>query len=351
MAAWFAGSQEGAADVQIRFATFDGRTGQWSQERVLVTREATEQAVHKPIRKLGNPVIAYSPERRLWLFYVSVSVGGWAGSAINAMYSDDLGKTWSPPRQLVTTPFLNLSTLVRSAPVFHEGGSIGLPIYHEFLGKFAEYLFLGPDGQVLDKARMGKGNDSLQPTIVAQSGKEAVALIRYAGEGVRRVMASRTTDAGRNWSEQVPLEPSNPNSSLAAVGRPNGKILVALNDLDRGRYRLTLYETDAKLQDWRLLEHIDESPDPWGDPVRPEVFSARIAAAWRAVDAQQLRRLGPQFLADVREHMCNADQCRFDYEYPYLVRDAAGVYHLVYSWNDTFIKHVSFTDTWVEARE
>ncbi|WP_206323709.1 exo-alpha-sialidase, partial [Pseudomonas viridiflava] len=95
----------------------------------------------KYIRKLGNPVIALAPDKRLWLFYVSVSVGGWAGSTVNAMVSSDMGANWSPPRQLVTSPFLNISTLVRAAPVFHADGSIGLPVYHEFLGKFAEYLY------------------------------------------------------------------------------------------------------------------------------------------------------------------------------------------------------------------
>jgi predicted neuraminidase len=48
--------------------------------------------------------------------------------------------------------------------------------------------------------------------------------------------------------------------------------------------------------------------------------------------------------------MCESGQCRFEYEYPYFARDAAGAYHLVYSWNDTFIKHVSFSDAWVEGQ-
>lgn len=351
MAVWFAGTREGSADVQIRAAQFDARARQWLPERVLATRIGTEQAVQKNIRKLGNPVIALSPDNRLWLFYVSVSVGGWAGSAINAMHSDDLGLTWSQPRQLVTTPFLNLSTLVRGAPVFHRDGSIGLPVYHEFMGKFAEYLYLNRDGEVLDKFRISKGKHSLQPTVVAQDGRQAIALLRYAGEEHHRVLASRTTDAGRTWSEPQPVEPSNPNSSLAAVGRANDHLLVAMNDLEDGRFRLTLYETDTQLRNWRLVSQIDESPDPWGDPVAPEVFRALIGETWDAVGAPQRPALEQNFLASVSQRMCESGQCRFEYEYPYFARDAAGVYHLVYSWNDTFIKHVSFTDAWVEGKK
>ncbi len=140
LSVWFAGSREGAADVQIRGAHFDVSEETWQDEFVLATRESTQQGLSRYVRKLGNPVVALAPDQRLWLFYVSVSIGGWGGSAINAMHSEDMGETWSEPRRLVTSPFFNISTLVRGAPVFHDDGSIGLPVYHEFIGKFAEYL-------------------------------------------------------------------------------------------------------------------------------------------------------------------------------------------------------------------
>ena len=217
MAVWFAGSREGAADVQVRGARYDTETAEWGDELVLATRESTQSATQKYIRKLGNPVIALAPDNRLWLFYVSVSVGGWAGSAINAMYSDDLGKNWSAPQQLITTPFLNISTLVRNAPIFHQDGTIGLPVYHEFLGKFAEYLYISPTGSVIDKSRISRGKHSLQPTVVPMDERNAVAMLRYAGDTFHKVLASRTEDAGQTWSEPYPLDPANPNSSLAAV--------------------------------------------------------------------------------------------------------------------------------------
>ncbi|KPY38672.1 BNR/Asp-box repeat protein [Pseudomonas syringae pv. rhaphiolepidis] len=157
MSVWFAGSREGAGDVEIRTSRFDASNGEWGGEQVLATRASTQSGTGKYIRKLGNPVIALAPDNRLWLFYVSVSVGGWAGSTVNAMVSSDMGASWSPPWQLVTSPFLNISTLVRGAPVFHTDGSIGLPVYHEFLGKFAEYLYLSADGEVIDKFRISRG--------------------------------------------------------------------------------------------------------------------------------------------------------------------------------------------------
>ncbi|MBF4560380.1 exo-alpha-sialidase [Pseudomonas sp. p50] len=350
MSVWFAGTREGAADVQVRSAVFNATTGEWGAERVLATRDSTQQGTRKYIRKLGNPVVALAPDNRLWLFYVSVSMGGWAGSAVNVMVSDDFGENWSAPRQLITSPFLNISTLVRSAPVFHADGSIGLPVYHEFLGKFAEYLYLSPDGNVIDKYRISRGNNSLQPTVVPLDGQRGIALLRYAGETHHRVLATRTEDAGQTWSEPYPLDPSNPNSSLAAVATPEHGLLVALNDLQEGRFKLSLYGTDAKMNDWRSVRDLDKSPDPLGNPFSPQAYKEIIGHEFRDSSGALRQPLEAQFLSNLDTRVCTSRGCEFEYEYPYFIRSPDGMYHLVYSWNNTFIKHVTFNDAWLSER-
>lgn len=350
MAVWFAGSREGAADVQVRSARFDARSGEWGAEQVLATRESTRDGTGRYIRKLGNPVIALGPDQRLWMFYVSVSVGGWATSAINLMVSDDLGRSWSAPRQLVTSPFFNISTLVRAAPVFHADGSIGLPVYHEFMGKFAEYLYLSADGAVIDKFRISRGKHSLQPTIVPLDERRAVAMLRYAGDTHHKVLASRTEDAGQTWSEPYPLQPSNPNSSLAAVGTDHQGLLVALNDLQDGRFKLSLYGTDAGLSQWRPLVELDQSPDPLGQPFSHEAYKDIIGEGFRASSGARRLPLEQRFLSNLDYRVCKPQGCDFEYEYPYFSRGADGLYHLVYSWNNTFIKHVSFNAAWLAER-
>lgn len=350
MAVWFAGSREGAADVQVRGSRYDAQEAEWGEEVVLATRESTESATQKHIRKLGNPVIALAPDNRLWLFYVSVSIGGWAGSAINAMYSDDLGENWSAPKQLITTPFLNISTLVRNAPVFHRDGTIGLPVYHEFLGKFAEYLYISPAGVVVDKTRISRGKHSLQPTIVPMDEHNAVAMLRYAGDTHHKVLASRTEDAGQTWSEPYPVDPANPNSSLAAVATPDHGLLVALNDLEDGRFRLRLMGTDSGLDLWKPVIDLDESPDPDGNPFSLEVYREIIGDKFLRSSGPRRESLVDEFLANLDQRVCKDHGCDFEYEYPYFIKSGDGLYHLVYSWNNTFIKHVSFNDAWLEEQ-
>ena len=350
MSAWFSGTREGAADVQIRGARFDAASGEWSDEMVLATREMTRQSVGKPIRKLGNPVIALAPDDRLWLFYVSVSLGGWAGSAINVMVSEDLGVTWSQPRQLITSPFINISTLVRSAPVFHAAGSMGLPVYHEFLGKFPEYLYLDADARVVDKFRMADGDTSLQPTVVTLDDRRAIALLRYAGrEG--HVLATLTDDAGQTWSEERAVEPWNPNSSLAAVRSHRDTLLVAQNNLADGRFRLTLDEANFDLNIWSLVKTMDESTDVNGHSIPLEQYLPLMREQFVEASGEQRRVLLDEYIELFEGRVCRHGMCDFEYEYPYMIRSDDGRFHLVYSWNNSFIKHVTFNRAWVEAQK
>lgn len=351
LSVWFAGTREGAADVQIRAARFNASKGEWSDEEVLATRELTRAAVGKPIRKLGNPVIARAPDERLWLFYVSVSLGGWAGSAINVMVSEDQGITWSAPRQLITSPFVNISTLVRSAPVFHQDGSIGLPVYHEFLGKFPEYLYLNADGRVVDKFRMADGANSLQPTVVPLDERNAIALLRYAGKERGHVLATVTADAGQTWSEERPVAPWNPNSSLAAVRSHRDTLLVAQNNLADGRFRLTLDEASFSLGTWSLINTIDESTDAEGDPIPLETYEPLLREKFLEASGPKRQMLLDEYMQLMEGRVCRRGLCNFDYEYPYLIRAEDGRFHMVYSWNNSFIKHVTFNRAWLEAQK
>lgn len=350
LSVWFAGTREGAADVQIRAARFDAAKGEWSDEEVLATRELTRAAVGKPIRKLGNPVIARAPDERLWLFYVSVSLGGWAGSAINVMVSEDQGISWSAPRQLITSPFINISTLVRSAPVFHQDGSIGLPVYHEFLGKFPEYLYLDADGKVVDKFRMADGTHSLQPTVVPLDDRRAIALLRYAGNDKGHVLATVTADAGQTWSEEHAVDPWNPNSSLAAVRSHRDTLLVVQNNLADGRFRLTLDEASFSLSNWSLINTIDESTDAEGDPIPLETYGPLLREKFLEASGPKRQLLLDEYMQLMEGRVCRRGLCNFDYEYPYLIRSDDGRFHMVYSWNNSFIKHVTFNRAWLEAQ-
>ncbi len=349
LAVWFEGSREGAADVQIMQSRFVAAENRWTEPTVLINRESTARGVGRYIRKLGNPVAARDANGKVFVFFVSVSVGGWAGSAINWIASTDDAKTWSAPKRLITTPFFNISTLVRNPPVLHENGVIGLPVYHEFLGKFPEYLLISDAGRVIDKIRMNRGTESLQPSIAPIDSDTAMAVLRYAGDGLPRALGQITSNRGAQWPKPQALAIANPNSSLASVatGLVEWPLLVVANDTEDDRYRLRMYVTDASMSQWKMIYAPDASPNEDGKLYNIEADPDYIKNLMSKVSASAM----DDAALVVKNRVCrDGKSCELQYEYPTLIRASNGHYHLVYAWNDMLIKHVVFDQAWLEKQ-
>jgi len=303
---WYGGTREGASDVAIYTSVYSPVTGSWEPERMLVSREPAERRLQRSLRKLGNPVAGRDAAGRVWLYYVSVSVGGWAGSAINAMVSPDEGETWSAPRRLIASPFFNISTLVKGPPLRLADGTIALPVYHEFLGKFGELLRLDGEGRVVGKTRLSWGTSSLQPVIVPRSENEAVGFMRYAGDPPGRVLMIRTGDAGARWTAPVKTALPNPNSAVASVLLAGGPLVLVFNNAEENREELAL------------------------------ALSADFGDTWRVARSLEGEALPPR--APVPE-----------YSYPWIMQDRSGDVHVLYTWGRSRIKHAVFNRAWLEG--
>ena len=303
---WYGGTREGAADVAIYTSVYSPKDGTWSAERTVMTRELAERSLRRSIRKLGNPVAGRDRSGRLCLFFVSVSVGGWAGSAINLTVSEDEGETWSAPKRLVASPFFNISTLVKGVPLRLSGGTLALPAYHEFLGKFGELLRIDGQGRVVGKTRLSWGESSLQPVIVPRSSTEAVAFMRYAGRPPARILMIRTRDAGAHWTEPVKTALPNPNSAVGSVLLAGGPLALAFNDSEADRETLALALSTDFGDTWRVARRLEAASLPERAPV-PE------------------------------------------YSYPWIMQDRSGDVHVLYTWGRSRIKHVVFNRAWLEG--
>ncbi len=271
-AAWFAGSREGARDVSVWFSLRE-KTG-WTPPRAIVTREGAIADTRAYVRKLGNPVLlADGPRLHLW--FVSAGIGGWAGSSINHTISTDGGQHWSPAVKLATSPFLNLGTLARTGPLALADGGWGLPIYHEFIAKHGEWLRLDSSGAIVEKIRLPADGPQLQPAVAVFDGNRALALLRDAGPGPGRVRAAATADAGHSWLALPPLPVGNPNSSVALVRLPSGKLLLAGNPA-AGRHILELHLSSDEGRTWRKVREVESAtPDPKTEFSYPALYVAR----------------------------------------------------------------------------
>ena len=346
---WFAGSREGAKDVEIHTAVFLPERAVWRRESPVASRASTRKSLQRYIRKLGNPVVGRAANGQIWLFYVSVSVGGWGGSSVTMTTSTDDGKTWTPARRLITTPFFNLSTLVKGTPFLYDDGTLGLPVYHEMIGKFCELLRLDKTGAIIDKQRLSSGKYSLQPVVLAQSNRKAITLMRYAGgQSPKRVIRASTDDAGQRWSHPEKSALSNPDAALSGVVLADGRILIVLNDIESGRDQLSLVTSHDGGVTWKTVIKLEDQTGLPGQPLDRARYLETTGTLARDSDATVPNPADYARAASVQ--MCRGAGCGFEFSYPYLIQARNGEIHLVYTWNRSFIKHVQFNQAWLDQR-
>lgn len=342
---WFAGSREGAPDVVIRTAVFDPSKHSWSPERSIVNRVDTERGLLRYIKKIGNPVAQLAPDGILRLYYVTVSLGGWAGSSITVVTSTDGGATWSQPRRLITSPFINISTLIKGTPFLYRDGTMGLPVYHEFIGKFGELLRIDSRGNILNKQRLSYGKSTLQPVILITSPRHALVLMRRSGNSPKRVIATATDDAGQHWSMPAPTTLDNPDAAISGVVLPDGRMLVVLNNIEDGRDELSLVVSADGGASWKTVYKLEDQHGQPSDPVDFGKISAELA---KATDAGVADASG--YAKSAQRNKCIAQHCDYEFSYPYLIQTSNGDFDLVYTWDRSFIKHVRFNRAWLDQR-
>jgi predicted neuraminidase len=293
LAVWYGGSREGNRDVLLYRSVFDRQTGQWGDVTPLTGPEATQSDLNRYIRKIGNPSLVRDLSRKIWLFYVTVSMGGWSGGSISYRTSTDDGAHFSSAKRLVTSPFFNVSTLVRTAPFLYEDGTIGLPVYHEFIGKFGELLWISPEGTVQDKRRISWGRLGLQPSIVPIDETRGVVFLRSTKE--KQILKSYTEDGGRHWSPIEKTGLPNPNASVMGIQLHDKTMLLAFNNSDTNREDLSLARSVDQGKSWTVI-HRFESPSEKNN----------------------------------------------EFSYPFLIQASDGTIHLLYTWNRKQICHLGF---------
>ncbi|OYY56573.1 MAG: hypothetical protein B7Y55_05455, partial [Polynucleobacter sp. 35-46-207] len=301
---WFAGSREGAPDVVINSSVFDPRAARWSAPTVVMSRVSAEKGLSRYIAKLGNPVPARMADGRMQLFFVTVSIGGWAGSSISSVISDDEGLTWTKPQRLIASPLINLSTLVKSPALHFSDGRLGLPAYHEWIGRFGELLRI-QDGQIIDKRRMSSGRGAIQPVVFVDNAQEASAFFRQTrpSSQVKQIPVSETKDAGQTWKIAKDLEIPNPNAAVASLTLSDGTRLMVLNNIEIGRSRLVMVMRKANSLDWQVIQVLEDDEALAGDQRR-------------------------------------------EYSYPYLITVQGDDAHLAYTWDRKRIRHIYFPAQW-----
>jgi predicted neuraminidase len=277
LAAWFGGKEEGAPDVKIWLARFDGKA--WSEPEV---------AADEPGFPCWNPVLFLSRSKTLFLFYkAGPKPSSWSGFFRR---SADGGKTWDKIEQLPA----GLLGPIKNKPIQRADGTILAGSSVESHRAWTCWLERSTDdGKTWRRfgpiAVPDHPYGIIQPTLFETKEKTIVALCRSRGLGA--ICRAESRDGGETWSAAEPTELPNPNSGIDAVKTAKGDLFLVYNHTKEHRTPLNLGVSIDEGKTWKMAATLEEEPG--------------------------------------------------EFSYPAIIQGQDGLLHITYTWNRRHIKYVT----------
>lgn len=317
---WFAGSDEGNADISIVRSIFDCKKGQW---------EKAEQITFDSNRSEQNPSLFQHPNGEIWLLYTAQLARQKAKeeffnlqytSEIRRKISKNQGQTWSDydviferPGSFCRQPIQILSNgrfIFANWICFNDKSKNGTDI---------SVMQISDDqGKTWHSVEVPQSQGKVHANIVEVDKGRLLAFFR--SRSADNIYVSESIDYGDTWSVPQRTELNNNNSSISAVKLSGNRIAIAFNDIK--------FNDDPNIILW-----------PYE---RPQITIAISEDEGKTFPIKRIAEFGDGFVGK--------DNLRSNhrYEYPYLFQDKDGNIHLSYSYHNRIgIKHQIFTEEWV----
>ena len=236
---WFAGTREGHKDVGIYTQRFSQNSQSWQPIVKVTDAKQSSIELDRYIKKVGNAVITKIEDSHLMMFYVSVSVGGWATSQINIKHSFDNGRSWEKATRLVTSPFFNISTLVRAHPIKNTHNEIWLPAYYELAKTSSLVIKIDSNNRIQFTQSIPAPSETLAPVFLQNEEHDIHVIARPKPAGnlhSSEIMLNSKKISFHNNQ----LDFKNPNASIDAIVITQNLWLMAYNPLQHKRSQLGL---------------------------------------------------------------------------------------------------------------
>jgi len=307
-AAWFAGPKEGSSDSVILGSKKEGEA--WSPPQVWVDVAHKAAGNPKLFRGKGDDVRLVAP----------VNYGEWCGggSRLFLKRSFDEGESWTDLEILWDEPGI----LGKNRPLKLEGGRWILPVNDEVAWRPA-FLRSEDYGESWELIEVPPGEKRvIQPTLVELSDG---SLLAYARSWEGHIYKMYSTDKGESWSTPEPTSLPNNNSGIDMTGLDSGNLVLAFNERGLGQG----FREDGRRE--------------WG-PRNPLVLalSTDEGASWPyRVQLEGAKEEGKSYPQDLTEVSAPSQD---EYSYPTVIEDAAGLIHVVYTYERRAIKHVALSE-------
>ena len=257
LSAWFGGSAEGQPDVAI-----------WSARRTGGTWTAPVELVREPNIACYNPVLFYSADGKLWLYYkFGPHPSSWSAGRRS---STDDGKTWSPVDHLPA----GLYGPIRAKPLVLADGTIVSGTSVESYHSWAAWIERSTDnGNTWSKIGpiVAPGFPPptqtygiIQPSVVRLK-DGTLRLYARSTEQIAKICVADSSDGGLHWTAVHTLDLPSPNSGIDAVALPDGRVVLVFNDTTKGRTPLNLaISSDAEY--FRMFQTLEKDPGEYSYP-------------------------------------------------------------------------------------
>lgn len=306
MAAWFAGTKEGAPDVAIYGARL--HHGKWSPPVQLARANGVA---------CWNPVLFHTRDGRFWLYYkYGTHPRTWKGAR---KWSRDEGRTWSAAEDLpngILGPIKD-KPLVLADGTIVSGSSVENGRWNAWIERSTDNgrtwtkfgpITVPPSLDVPNAAALAAREEALraatklkpstgvytklyapanttigiiQPTVVWLGGHH---LRFYARSHTRaaRIAVADSMDDGVTWTQAHFLDLPNPNSGIDAVRLRDGRIVLVFNNSYNARTPLNL-AVSRDGEHFTLFKTLEDGPGQYSYPAIVQAANGDllITYSWR----------------------------------------------------------------------
>lgn len=307
--AWFQGSGERTADdVRIMGARKKKGNGQWS---------APFELADTPHLPDCNPVLFMAGDK-LFLVWIAVQANKWEHSILRVRstttYTGKGAPTWEWQDNIFLKPDEEFANAVAAAfkelPPSHTGWSEYAPRYDKMIidastditKRSAGWMtrikpLITADGRILlplysDGFNFSMiaissdggtswlpslpivGRGPIQPALAQRKDGSMVAYMRDSGDAPTRVQVSESYDGGMSWTAAHKTAIPN-GASVDVLVLADGRWAMLGNDVDDGRYRLSLYLSADEGKTWYVKHPIEYDATKSGRYSYPALIQGR----------------------------------------------------------------------------
>lgn len=343
---WFGGTQEGVPDISIYFSRLAKGSSCWT---------VPVKLSDDPSRSEQNPVLFPAPDGKLWLLYTSQKSGNQDTSVIRYRISEDSGQTWGE----ICTLFDKAGTFVRQPVVVLDNGDWLVPVFYcrtqpgeKWVGNndISAVRISVDQGRTWSEHEVPNSIGCVHMNIEKLPDGSLLALFR--SRWADNVYLSRSNDNGRNWTDPMPTELPNNNSSVQFTRLNNGHLAIVFNDISAAQAterRVSLYDEIEDEED-TSAPVVEPAPAPsgktafWGTPRAPMTLaiSEDDGKTW---PYKRNLETGDGYC------MTNNSQLQLnrEFSYPSIKQTADGAIHIAYTYFRQKIKYVRVTEDWVQG--